>query len=218
MAELITIPIAVFDVSVEYVRPNMKLLMDRAAVVSEMFERYRPWNVKIDDVEVITEGKPSEQGIKFKLPANRTSFFFGAALCKLTRDDADWESAEETIKILDIGLRTLVEVAGVEVGCFKTAIALHLQPKTMPFMELLKPFASAPIAALDGSPLKAFATVLRWEKRRITIDGSSQIANGVFLRFERELPGSATFEEIAKQLKLDEDELFEMLGVQEDRP
>jgi hypothetical protein len=218
MAELITIPAAVFDVSIEYERPNMKLIMDRAAIVSELFERYKPWNIKVDDIEVITEGKPSEQGIKFKLPANRTSFFFGAALCRLTRDDADWESAEETIKILDIGLSALVDISGVEVGCFKTSIALHLQPRTMPFIELLRPFAPSSIAALDNSPLKAFATVLKWEKRRVTIDGSSQIANGVFLRFEREFLGKTSFQEIAGQLKRDEDELFTMLGVQEDRP
>lgn len=218
MPELITIPIAVFDVSVEYVRPNMKLIMDRSTIVSELFERYKPWNVKVDDVEVINEGKPSEQGIKFKLPATRTSFFFGAGHCKLTRDDADWESAEETIRILDISLTALTEISGIEIGCFKTAIAMHLQPKTMPFIELLKPFASLSMAALDHSPIKALAAVLKWEKRRVTIDGSSQLANGIFLRFEREMPGNVSLEEIAKQLRLDEDELFAMLGVQEDHP
>jgi hypothetical protein len=40
----------------------------------------------------------------------------------------------------------------------------------------------------------------------------------VFLRFEREFEGNKTLHDIAAQLKSDEDELFGMLGIQEDRP
>jgi hypothetical protein len=218
MPEPVTIPISIVEVTIEFTRPNMKLLVDRATAVDQLFEAFVPWNVKVDDVEVITEGKPSEQGVKFKLPVKRTSFQFGAASCKLTRDDADWESAGETIKILDTGWRVLERVGGVKVRAFKTAIALHLQPKITPFVELLKPFAAMPLASVDPSPIRAVAAVVKWEKRRITVDGSGQLANGVFLRFEREFEGSATYDQMAAQLKTDEDELFALLDVKEDRP
>ena len=89
MPELVSIPIAIFDMIMEYTQPNMKLLMDRAEVVSRIFKEYEHWNIKVDDVIVITEGKPSEQGVKFKIPSRRTSFFFGAAHCALTREDAN---------------------------------------------------------------------------------------------------------------------------------
>lgn len=218
MPELVTIPIAIFEITVEYARPVMKLLMDRKEVVDVLFEQFKPWKIKVDDLEVISAGKPSEQGVKFKLPTKRTSFFFGAASCTLTRDDADWESAEETIQIFDIGISALRASGGVEVGSFQTAIALHLQPKNLQFIELLKPFAPAPLAALDPSPMKAIAAVIKWKKRKVTIDGSSQLANGVFLRFEREFESTETYDAIAAQLKTDEDELFELIGVKEDRP
>jgi hypothetical protein len=218
MSELVSIPIAIFEIVADYARPDMKLLMDRFKIVDALFEAFKPWNINVDDVEVITEGKPSEQGIKFKIPAKRTSFFFGASLCKLNRDNADWESAEETIKILDIGLSTLINLANVEIGSYKTAIAMHLQPKALPFIELLKPFAPSPLVGLDSSPVKAVATVVKWEKRRVTIDGSGQLANGLFLRFEREFEGNTSYEAIAVQLRIDEEELLAILGVQEDRP
>jgi hypothetical protein len=217
MPELVAIPIAFFEIVVEYVRPNMKLLVDRAKVVEHLFEAFSPWSIKIDDTEVIQEGKPSEQGIKFKIPAKRTSFMFGAGSCKLNRDDASWESAEETIKILDAGWRVLSELAGVHAASYKTTIAMHLQPTTVQFVEILKPFAPTQLAGLDQSPIKAIAAVVKWEKRRITIDGSSQLANGLFIRLERELDGSTSYEQIASQLKADEDELLVMLNVQEDR-
>ena len=217
MPEIVTIPIALFEIIIEYVRPNMKLLVDRANVVDQLFEVFSQWNVKVDDVEVITEGKPSDQGVKFKIPSKRTSFTFGAGSCKLNWDDADWESAQETIKILDSGWQVLSKLGDVKSGTFKTAIALHLQPKTTKFIELLKPFAPPQLLSLDQSPIKATASVVKWDKRRVTVDGSSQLANGLFIRLEREFEGSFTYEAIATQLRIDEKELFELLGVSEEQ-
>ena len=60
MPQLVTIPIAIFEIVIEYARPNMKLLVDRAIVVDRLFEAFRPWNVRIDDVEAITkESRPN---------------------------------------------------------------------------------------------------------------------------------------------------------------
>lgn len=217
MPELVTIPSAGFEIVAEYVRPNMKLLVDRAKVVDQLFEVYNAWGVKVDDVEVKTDGKPSEQGVKFKIPLKRTSFMFGAGSCRLNRDDADWESAEETIKILDTGWRVLQELGAVQVGAYKTSIVMHLQPKALPFIEILKPFAPSKLAALSLSPITDTASVVKWEKRRITIDGSAQFANGIFLKLEREFSGDTTYEAMGTQLHADEEELFALLGVQEDR-
>jgi hypothetical protein len=216
MPELVTIPIAVVEVTVEYERPSMKLLVDRARVVDSLFEAFRPWNIKVDDVDVITTGKPSEQGVKFKIPLKRTSFFFGAALCKLVRDDADWQSAEEVIAIFNAGWSTLVEIGDVKAGSFKTAMAMHLQLKTARSIDLLMPFAPSPLLGLEAQPLKATAAVAKWEKRRITVDGSAQLANGLFVNLEREFSAAESLETIAYQLKADEDQLFELIGVKED--
>ena len=218
MPELVTIPIAIVEIAIEYANPSMKLLVDRAKVVDQLFRAFKPWDIKVDDVEVLQEGKPSEQGVKFKLPLKRTSFFFGAAVCKLVRDDAGWDTAEETIEILNAGWKTLVEIGAVEAGSFRTAIAMHLQPKTLPFIELLRPFAPAPLTTLDSTPIKAIAAVLKWEKRRVTVDGSAQLANGLFIRMEREFEGTTTFVEVAQQLKKDEDQTFALIGVEEELP
>jgi hypothetical protein len=63
------------------------------------------------------------------------------------------------------------------------------------------------------------AIVLKWgDDHKVTIDGSGVLANAVFLRFERRSPSAATYEEIASQLKKDEENLFRILGVEEDQP
>lgn len=60
------------------------------------------------------------------------------------------------------------------------------------------------------------AAVAKWGHRKVTIDGSGLLANAVFLRFEREFPSAATYDEIAGQLRKDEEDLFKTLGVEED--
>jgi len=216
MPELVTTPISYFEATIKYTDPNIKLWLDRAVVVQAIFAALKPWAIDVDDVEIITTGKPSEQGIKFKLPLKRCSFFLGPALCKFTRDDMNWALADESIQILDAALSAVLANTDVVVAVQETVIALHLQPKTLPFFELLRPFVPSQLAALEPDSMKTMATVVKWAKRKVTIDGSGQIANGIFLRLEREFAGSVTYTEIATQLKADEDALFDMIDIREE--
>lgn len=217
MAELVSIPISYFELVVDYKEPNVRLWVDRATVVQGLFNAFKPWDLNVDDVEVLTQGKLSEQGVKFKLPAKGISFFFGPASCKFTRDDANWDALEETIQILDAAISTLLNLGKAEKGSQKSMIALHLQLKTVPFREILKPFVPAQIAAIEAGSIMTAASVVKWDKRKITIDGSGVVANAIFLRFEREFEGNATYDDMAHRLKADEESLFEILGIEEDR-
>jgi len=217
MAELVTIPISTFEFAADYERPDFKLWMDRASAVQCIFDALKPWEPRIDDVEAVPTGKASEQGFTIKLPQKRVSFFFGPASCKFTRENVDWETAEETIAILDATVSGLIRSSGVAMGPKNTTIYLHLQPRSIPFVALLSPFVAPQLAALDSESLVTMATVAKWAHRKITIDGSGLIANAVFLRFEREFTSTATYDEIARQIRKDQEELFGILGVEEDR-
>lgn len=86
---------------------------------------------QFDDTDVIQIGKPSDQGVKFRIPGKRASFFFSAAACRFTRDSTNWETAEETIQILDAALVAFNQHANTTIKTFKAAVALHVQPKTL---------------------------------------------------------------------------------------
>lgn len=217
MPELIVIPISFFEFSVDYERPEFQLLADRANIVQGIFDALKPWDPRIDDVEVLSVGKLSEQGINVKLPLKRVSFFFGPASCKFKRENADWKSADETFAILDTALSALIRLSGVKIAMQRTAIAMHIQPRSLPFVDLLRPFIAGQLASLEGDALMTMATVAKWSNRKVTIDGSGALANGVFLNLERDFPGATTYEMIAQQLKKDEEDLFKILGVEEDR-
>src|SRR5260370_25345231 len=134
MPEKVKITIAVFEYSADFTRPIVALWMDRATVVQAMFDALAKWKLDINDIEAITAGKPSEQGIKIRLSEKRCTVFFGPASFKFTKDDADWASAEETIEILTTALGTLIRASGAELVDQKTAFALHLQPTSKTFL------------------------------------------------------------------------------------
>ena len=217
MAELVTIPISFFEIAIDYERPQFKLWLDRAFVVQTVFEALERWGPRIEDVEGITTGKAAEQGFSIKLPLKRVSFFFGPASCKFTRDNVDWQLADETIAIFDAAMSALVHSSGVSLGPKNTAISLHLQPKSAMFISLLAPFIPSQLAGLDSQPVSTMAAVVKWAHRKVTIDGSGALTNAIFLRFERQFPSTATYEEIAQELRNDEEHLFGILGVEEDR-
>ena len=139
MPDIVTTPISYFEAVIEFERPNFQLLgFDRVAVVQALFDAFLQWGVKIDDLEIVSTGKTSEQGIKFKLPNKQSTFFFNASVCRFTRDNTSWPTAEETIKLLDAGLRIVIDAGHVKPATFKTVVALHIQPKNRPFTEILK--------------------------------------------------------------------------------
>ena len=217
MPEIVKIPIAIFEVEMEYTGPDLKMWLDRANVVQAVYKALQPWGLKVDDVEILTTGKPSEQGIRFKIPQRTASFFFGPANCRFTRDNTSWETAEETIQILDAAVSALLSQTEAQVASRKTVVALHIQLTSTPFRQVLAPLISPALRSLQpGEPTTA-ASIVAWENRKITVDGSAQLANGIFVRLERDFDGQTAYDDIARQLFADEKRLFALLGIEEER-
>ena len=155
MPKKVKIPIAIFEYRTDFKRPIFEFWVSRASAFNALFETLSRWKITIDDLELITTGKLSEQGVRIKLTEKKITLFFGASAFKLTKDDAGWDTAEETIEILDAALRTLIKEAGAELNNHKTAFALHLQPTTKPFLEILKPFLSPALESLGYGKLRS---------------------------------------------------------------
>lgn len=216
MPELVTVPISIFELTTLYEKPEWQLLAaDRVRVVQHLFDALKPWEPVIDDVEVLNTGRLSDQGISLKLPLKRVTFFFGPASCRFTRDDANWDDPGETVLLMNTAISALARSSSIKVALQKAAIALHIQPRSLPFIDILRPFAPAQLTSLEGEPVSMMAAVAKWDNRKVTIDGSSAIANGIYLNIERDFASTANYDEISHQLRNDKARIFEMLGVEE---
>jgi hypothetical protein len=216
MPEIVTIPISFLELEAEYEHPDFKLSGDRTLIVQAIFDALKPWGIEAGDVEILTAGKLSEQGISFRIPAKNVVFSFFISFCKLSRDNVNWEMADETLAILNAAVFALTLQSRVVIGKKKASIGLHVQPKATTFLKVLSPFMDRRLEALESQSMTTMALVARWGKRKITLDGSATIANALFVKLEREFEPSVSFEEIALQLRTDEHDLFDVLGIEED--
>lgn len=217
MPEKVAIPFSIFDYSSDFVRPVISIWLNRAGLVQDMFDALAKWGLNsVDNVEGITTGKPSDQGIKIRIPERHLSLFFGPVGCKLSRDAMDWGMVQETAEILQTFLATLQNWQGVQLLNHKTALMLHVQPMTKKFIDILKPFLSEKLEALREGEITSGAAVVKWKDSRITLDSSVVAANALFIKFEQEFEAAASLETIAMALRAAEEKLFQILDIEED--
>jgi len=216
--ELVTIPLSNFEITIEYQTPKVDLWWDRRNVVQPMFEAFRPWGIEIDDIEALDQGKLSERGLKLRIPRKKASFFFGPAFSRFSQDDANWAMERETIDMIRAGLSTLVATGGIAPSTMHASLTLHLQPRTVRFIDLLRPFTPHRLEGIgeDGDTLRALASVVRFGNRAIYLDGSNSIANAVLVKLDRSFLVGTSFEDVAMQLQADQVAIFNILDVKED--
>ena len=218
MAQPITIPLSFVELVVRYEHPDVRAFNDRAAILQTIFDALLPWSPKLDDVEPVTTGKISDQGLIFRLPLKQISIFFGPVFCRFSRDNIDWSEAEETIKIFEAALSALIQLTGLTPGGKHATVGVHLQPTAGTFMDILGPFMPPQITAIEKDSPHTMASIVKWNNRVVTLDGSGSLANAAFLKFEREFEAGATFIDVASQILQDEKQLFAILSVEEVRP
>lgn len=215
MGAEITIPISTFDLTVSYAKPEIRLMADRVAPIQALLDALAGWHPDLDDMEVIATGKLTEQGVRIRMAAQRASFFFGVTACQFVKDGANWSEADDILRLLQTALTTLAKTSGLEFGKRVSILSLHLQLKTLSFKDILRNFMSPDLLKLDPSSADAMATVIRWPKHRITLDGSAAIANGIFLQMEREFDSTVSFDDMKNTIFQDEAGLLQVLGVEE---
>lgn len=216
MPELVTIPNSFFEYTAEYERPIISLWLERAKIVQAVYDALSPWNVRPENIEAKNEGKPVEQGFLIRIPNKGVTFFFGPVKFRFSITGADWQQLEDIISLIDTALTALLQSSGSTVKNQKTVIGLHMQPKSKAFREVLLPFW--PEAFLKFYPGEATtgAVILKWRNAGITIDGSGTLANGVFLKIERDFASTISYTEIAEILREDEVKALAILDVEEE--
>jgi hypothetical protein len=216
MRELVTIPISFFEVAIDYQEPDIELLGNRVPLVQKIFKIFSLHGAVLDDIEVLTTGKLSEQGVTFKIPKKNITFFVSATFCRFSRTSVSWDMADETMGILAESLAAVESLVKPKLASRRTSLGMHIQPTTLSFKDILRPLIQPQFANIEPETFQTMATITKWPKRAITIDGSGSIANGLYVKLEREFTSELAFAEMALQLRADEAEVFEILGIEED--
>jgi hypothetical protein len=217
MPEKIVIPYSFADYVARFRRPAIKFLGgDRVAVVQAIVDAWSPWDFKISNMELRTEGNLAEQGINFKLPDRGVSFFVTAMECRFNKENASWSAKDETLELLGAVQKAALESTSAEIATQALTLSIHFQPRTKSSKSILGALAVPAITRLYSSDEPtAYTYILKWNNSSVALDGSINFANGIFLRLSHEFDDKADLGQIAKQLREDELSVFRMLDVEE---
>jgi hypothetical protein len=142
------------------------------------------------------------------------SFALGFGKVCIRAESLDWGEADRFISSHGAAVDAVRKKGGAEIQSQQLIVGMHIQLKDRPRKDVTAPLLS-PVAAklLDGEADFSGVILLRG-KAIFVIDASVGIANGLFLRINREHEPEASFEELAETLRNDEKRIFEVLGLE----
>jgi hypothetical protein len=212
------IPYALVEYTASFKHPIIEKLGVPAPILATILDALEPWGFTIDGVEVKTHAeKLAEYAMIFYRthPATpRLSFAVRPNKAVFSAENPDWTEADQLIAGMNAGLDAISKAGGAEIQSHQVTIGMHIQLKTKPRKEITAPLLNQiAFKMLDGE-VKFPGIILQRENSSIIIDASLAYANGLFVRIMREHPSVTTLQKIAEALRRDEEQLFDVLGLE----
>jgi len=210
------VPYSLLEYSAVFKKPIVEAFGTPAILIAAVLNVLEPWGFALDDVEAKTHTeKLSEYAVIFRRSAPPgLSLTLGLGKVVVTAENLVWAEAEHFIAQMSAALNAILQTGRAEVQSQHVGIGMHIQLKTKPRKDvtarLLDPVA---FTILDGE-VKFPGIILFHDKSSIVIDASLAHANGLFVRIAREHPPEATLQQLAEALHKDEEQLFNVLGLE----
>jgi hypothetical protein len=217
MAELVKIPFATSEYHARFERPYIAFIgLDRPRAFEAVFTALLPFNIHLENTEVLVTGTPADHRTIFRIPERGIRFEFGAEEYKFTKEQANWSTVEADGQILLAAERALMEGNDVNIASCIVTVAMHLQLLAKSREELLAPFFPDPFKIfLTQRQTQTHGSHLRFADGDVLLDFSVAFANGIFLRFSSQFTGHPPLAEVQTKVRSDQDMLFGILGVEE---
>src|SRR5687767_6891128 len=133
MSELVKIPLANAEYQVHFERPHIDFIgLDRPRAFEAVLTALLPFNLQLENTEIVTTGTPAEHKSIFRIPERGILFEFGAEQYRFGNEFPSWEEADEVMQILHAVESALMDGSGVRVASCRVIVAMHLQPLTKP--------------------------------------------------------------------------------------
>jgi hypothetical protein len=208
------IPFSIVEYTAVFKKPILEAWTVPALIIAAALNALEPYGFTLDGVEVKTHTeKLNEYAIVFRRrPANIT-LTLGLGKLTITAENLDWTEADQFIAAAKAGAGALVEKTKADVGFQNLALFIHIQIKTKPRQEITAPLLSPLALKLMDGELKFPGIILQRDKAMMVVDASVVYANALFVKITREHAANVAFEEMAKTLHTDEEQLFDALGL-----
>ena len=181
-------------------------------IIRAMYAALSPWHLGLENITWNQTAKNvAEVQLTFGLPSLLVGIQVGISGVTMNAFNPDWSRAPQLVSLFQAGLDALVASTGQGLQTQQTTLGLHVKPGAKPFRDILVKFVNS--KALGGEDAAMFGVSAYYDDHSFVIDGSGFFPGSVFIKLIRNFPSEKRFEEMAKALYADEEQVLKRLGL-----
>ena len=209
--EFANIPESLFELNVEFQEPMLEAWNKHPyGIVEALYQALKAWGVTLENAMWEKDPKTIRDArVAFEIPRASSIIRAGLETLSFTAFNQDWESAPQILPLFGAVTAKVVNFGSVAVSDFRTILALHVIPGPRPFVESMRNLVNA--KALGQAQMYGFS--IYNQDSTIMLDKSVKYPGGVFVRLDRNFPGTTLFKEIVAALHQDQVKALGFLGI-----
>ena len=192
-----------------YGSPNFELSSRSSAVMSAVFEAFKPWNITLANVSgKQNPANAGEVAIVFNLQNYRLTFSVGIGAATLLVTNPDWSQEQLISQVATAGLEAARSSTGVTFQKFVTSLLMHVKPERRTLREVSADFLGLKSPKISSPTIKARGFSVYADDFSWVADSSAMHDGALFLKIIRTFDPNVPFSEIARALRADQGELL----------
>ncbi len=181
-------------------------------IIKRLLIALSPWHVGLENVTWNQTAKnASEIQLTIGVPSLTAGILLGLGGLTMSVLNPDWSRAPQYFSLFQTGLDELRASTGQELRSQQTTLGFHVKPGKEPFRDILAGFVNA--KSLGGENAAMFGVSVYHDDHSFVIDGSALFPGNVFIKLLRSFGPEKRFEEMAKMLYADEENVLEKIGL-----
>lgn len=201
--------LAFLEFQAVYGNPNFEFSARSAAVMSAVFEAFRPWNITL--ANIAAKQNPANAGevaIVFSLQNSRLTFSIGIGAATLLVMNPDWSQEQVLDQMATVGLQAVRSGTGVTFRQYLISLLMHVKPERRTLREVSADFLSLKSPTISSPTIKARGFSVYADDFSWVVDSSAMYEGALFLKIMRTFEPSVPFLEMAAKLREDQSELL----------
>jgi hypothetical protein len=201
--------LAFLEFQAVYGNPNFEFSARSAAVMSAVFEAFRPWNITL--ANIAAKQNPANAGevaIVFSLQNSWLTFSIGIGAATLLVMNPDWSQEQVLDQMATVGLQAVRSGTGVTFRQYLISLLMHVKPERRTLREVSADFLSLKSPTISSPTIKARGFSVYADDFSWVVDSSAMYEGALFLKIMRTFEPSVPFLEMAAKLREDQRELL----------
>lgn len=181
-------------------------------LIEALHDALSHWHVGLENITWNQNAKnASEVQLTFGVPSLVAGIQVGMGAITMNAFNPDWSRAPQLVSLFQAGLDAVVGIIGQTIEIQHTTLGLHVKPGATPLRDSLVQFVNP--RALGSEDATMFGVSAYYDDHAFVIDGSGVFPGSVFIKLVRNFPSEKRFEEMAKVILADEEQILKLVGM-----